>query len=295
MFLSYFVAERVTHEKFVEVPGGSLSAIIARFAESGIDVGAADKYLIRFLGEAKRGYIDMGGEDLTRLDFYFALIAGRQAYDEIALIPGETTLVLMDQIAEKLTLDPAKLLKSYRKFAPLEEGVLIPETYRVPKKIDEDALMNLLVQTAMKIHKDRAIKAFGSYDEKQWFRIVTIASIVQKEAASNGEMPLVASVIYNRLAKNMRLEMDGALNYGYYSHTRVTAQRIRADESDFNTYKKRGLPPIPVAIASTDAVNAALKPAETNYFYFVRSANDPTRHDFSTNYNDHLKNIRGEK
>ena len=58
----------------------------------------------------------------------------------------------------------------------------------------------------------------ASTTRKKWFKILTIASIIQKEAANDAEMPLVASVIYNRLDKGMRLQMDGTLNYGIYSH-----------------------------------------------------------------------------
>jgi UPF0755 protein len=131
------------------------------------------------------------------------------------------------------------------------------------------------------------------YDPKTWQRILTIASIIQKEAANRKEMPLVASVIYNRLKRKMRLQMDGTLNYGRYSHVRVTPRRIRDDNSTYNTYKHRGLPEAPVCNVSTAAIRAALHPAKTDYLYFFR--NDWGTHDFSKNYRKHLKKVQKKR
>lgn len=257
---------------------------------NGVDLNELDLWFIRALGMPKRGLIDIGEENASKLDFYLGLVGGKTAYDEIVLIPGETTVVALDLIAQKLNLNADLMRKIYDENAPLEEGVLIPDTYRIAKGAEEKEVVESLLKASMRLHKERAASHFGKYDEKSWFRIVTIASIVQKEAANNAEMPLVASVIYNRLKKNMRLQMDGTLNYGYFSHQKVTPQRIKSDSSDFNTYKKRGLPPFPVAMASLEAINAALNPAKSDYLYFVRGA-DGT-HNFSSNYRSHIRNIR---
>ncbi|GHS89137.1 aminodeoxychorismate lyase [Campylobacterota bacterium] len=297
IFLSYYLALRLENERFLRVPSGALKPIITQLGNDGVDLGTIDLWLIRFLGvflgAPKYGLIDIGDANTTRLDLYLALIHGKSAFDEITLIPGETTLVSIDAIAQKLVLNADKMRTIYYEKAPFDEGVLIPETYQIIKGSSEREAMISLIERSMKIHKDRAIKQFGVYDEREWFRIVTIASIVQKEAASNSEMPLVASVIYNRLKKNMRLQMDGTLNYGYFSHKKVTPERIKSDTSDFNTYKKRGLPPYPVALAGSEAIEAALNPAKSDYLYFVRG--DDGQHDFSENYREHLGNIHGKK
>ena len=94
-------------------------------------------------------------------------------------------------------------------------------------------------------------------------------------------MPIVSSVIDNRIAKNMPLQMDGSLNYGKYSHTRITPDRIRNDLSEFNTYKYSGIPHTPSGSVSIDAIKAAIKPAKTDYLYFMRNKNGT--HDFSAN------------
>ncbi|NOR56369.1 MAG: aminodeoxychorismate lyase, partial [Sulfurovum sp.] len=117
--------------------------------------------------------------------------------------------------------------------------------------------------------------------------------IIQKEAASEEEMPLVSSVIYNRLNKGMRLQMDGTLNYGKYSHMKVTPERIKNDETKFNTYKHKGLPSSPIGAVSLSAILAAIKPAKTDYLYFMK--NKEGVHDFSKSYKTHRKNIRNAR
>ena len=144
-----------------------------------------------------------------------------------------------------------------------------------------------------KKHKKKATKIFGEFDKNSWYRYLTIASIIQKESANKKEMPLVSSVIYNRLKKGMRLQMDGTLNYGKFSHIKVTPQRIKEDNSKYNTYKNRGLPPYPVSSISNEAIFAAIFPKKTSYLYFVRSSKGV--HVFSKTYKEHLRNIKRKK
>lgn len=113
---------------------------------------------------------------------------------------------------------------------------------------------------------------------------------MQKEAADIGEMPLVSAVIYNRLKAKMPLQMDGSLNYGEFSHSKVTPERIRNDKSVYNTYKNRGIPPYPVGSASLDAILATIRPANVDYLYFVRDRSTG-KHSFSKTYKEHIKNF----
>jgi UPF0755 protein len=103
-------------------------------------------------------------------------------------------------------------------------------------------------------------------------------------------MPIVSSVIHNRLKSGMKLQMDGTLNYGEYSNVKITAQRIKEDESSYNTYKVNGLPKDPVCAVSLDAIKAAIFPVKSDYLYFVRD-NSNGLHKFSKNYIAHVNNI----
>jgi len=103
-------------------------------------------------------------------------------------------------------------------------------------------------------------------------------------------MPIIASVIENRLNKGMKLQMDGTLSYGKYSHKTITSKRIRKDTSYYNTYIHGGIPPAPLCTVSIEALRAALHPKKTNYLYFM--LNKKGRHDFSASYKQHVKHIK---
>lgn len=104
-------------------------------------------------------------------------------------------------------------------------------------------------------------------------------------------MPIISSVIRNRLKKGMKLQMDGTLNYGKYSHEKVTPQRIRSDNSSYNTYKFSGIPKEAVCNVSFEAIKAAIFPAKTEYLYFVRDKKT-NKHIFTSTLKEHNKAIR---
>ncbi len=84
--------------------------------------------------------------------------------------------------------------------------------------------------------------------------------------------------------------MDGTLNYGKFSHVKVTPERIKNDKSTFNTYKHKGLPASPIGAVSISAIKAAIKPAKTTYLYFMK--NKDGVHDFSDTFKAHRKNVK---
>ncbi len=274
----------------VYLPAGTGTTIIAYLHEKGIDVNGIDRRLLPLFGYPQRGWIDIGRTKLTKADFLYRLTHAKAAMTRVTLIPGETRVLFFDQLSEKLGLDREKLEKAYRLYAPFPEGVIWPDTYYIPIGITEKDLIYYLVGRSMRRHRRLAEKFFGIYDEKKWFRYVTIASIVQKEAADESEMPIVSAVIYNRIKRGMPLQMDGALNYGKYSHVKVTRKRIEEDRSRFNTYKFAGLPPYPVGSVSLEAIKAAVKPADVDYLYFVKGREG--KHLFTKRYKTHLRNIK---
>ena len=288
--LVYYLNRPVLCNRIIHLPAGSGGMIIAYLKRSGVDVNALDGWLLRFFGYPQKGWIDMGKSRMKKGDFLYKLTHAKAALESVTLIPGETREIFFEQLSKRFGYDPKRLQKAYERYAPYPDGVIFPDTYRVPKGIGESHLLYYLVSRSMARHRRLAEKFFGKYDPKQWFRYVTIASIIQKEAADEEEMPLVASVIYNRLKKGMPLQMDGSLNYGRFSHIKVTAGRIRQDTSLFNTYKHKGLPPRPVGSVSLEAIKAAIKPAQTDFLYFVKGKNG--RHVFTNRYSDHLRVLR---
>jgi UPF0755 protein len=254
------------------------------------DVTKFDSLILRVIGSPQSGWINMATKETTKLEFLYKLTTAKAAMQDITLIPGETTYVFFQQLSSKLELDEMLLTKEYKKITPIAEGAFVPDTYKLPLGIEEGELVRLLLYNSLKQMKALSIKIFGTFNQKKWFHYVAIASVIQKESASVEEMPLVSSVIYNRIKRGMKLQMDGTLNYGKYSHIKITPKRIREDNSIYNTYKNSGVPQIPVCNVSMDAIKAAIFPAKTKYLYFMK--NKKGVHDFTSNYSTHLRNIR---
>ena len=279
--------------KTLLVPQGSVSNIITQLTKRGYMLSAIDKYMLVLMGKPQSGWIAIKHTDLNRIDFLHALVTGKAQMKKITLIPGETTILFLEEIASQLRLDVAKLEESLSSLSLYQEAGIYADTYSVPYGINEENVIKFLTLQSNKKYKTLSQNIYRNYDIKRWNRTLTIASIIQKEAANNQEMSLVSSVIFNRLKKGMPLQMDGTLNYGKYSHVKVTPKRIREDQSRFNTYKHKGLPPHPICSVSLAAIKAAVKPATTDYLYFMK--NTKGVHDFSSSYTKHRKNIKRAK
>jgi UPF0755 protein len=289
-FIFYFTQPIKTTET-VTLPKGSVTKVIEHLKEQGYPLTMFDTYLLAYgLKNPKSGTLHIGKGEMSRIDFLKKLSSAKEAIDVVTLIPGETRPIFLEELAKEHNLSYEELEKAYDLYANYKEAGILPETYHVPKHIKEEELIKILVEQTEKRYEKLAYEHYKIYNKKEWKRILTIASVIQKEAANNEEMPIVASVIYNRLKIDMALQMDGTLNYGKYSHIKVTPKRIREDKSGFNTYANKGLPPYPVASVSTEAIKAALNPKETNYLYFMK--NKDGVHDFTHSYNEHLRNIK---
>lgn len=286
----YYLNQPVRTQKVVFIPKGSINQIITQLYKRNYNVSKLDSILLRLIGSPQSGWIDMGSTYSVRGDFLYKLTTAKAALQNVTLIPGETTYIFLNQLADKLELDRDILQKEYSLQANIIEGALVPNTYKLPLGITEKELMRILIYNSKKQMQELSIKLFGTYNEKRWFHFVAIASVIQKESANIKEMPLVSSVIYNRIKKGMKLQMDGTLNYGKYSHIKITPKRIREDDSIYNTYKNRGIPEVPVCNVSFEAIKAAVFPAKTDYLYFMKSKSGG--HDFSRNYSTHLRNIK---
>src|SRR6266545_648553 len=116
-------------------------------------------------------------------------------------------------------------------------------------------------------------------------QLLTLASIIEKEAVDPTEMPLISAVFWNRLKREMPLQADPTVQYALgKDRLRLSREDLSVD-SPFNTYRRTGLPPGPIASPGRLAIQAAVRPASVNYLYFV--AMDERRHQFSATFADH--------
>ena len=169
------------------------------------------------------------------------------------------------------------------------EGYLLPGTYNVEPDMDESGLTKAMLGQFTKNRRakyDARLKASG----KTWHEILTLASMIEKEAVAPAERPVIASVFYNRLARGMRLQSDPTSVYG----VRAFAGKVtRADilrPSPYNTYLNEGLPPGPIGNPGDSAIEAALTPVRTSYLYFV--ARQDGSHQFSTTLVEHNRAVQ---
>lgn len=169
------------------------------------------------------------------------------------------------------------------------EGFLFPTTYHFSKGLPHDKVAQHMVQEFR-----RSVEpAFKKADQKRFTlkQLVTLASIVQREAAVIDEMPMIAAVYLNRLDIRKKLEADPTVQYAMGRDTGHWFKNLRHKHlkisSPYNTYRNYGLPPGPICSPGLDAMKAVLSPARTKAIYFV--ADNTGRHTFSRTLAEHLK------
>lgn len=173
------------------------------------------------------------------------------------------------------------------------EGFLFPDTYRAPPNTPAKDLLELMLQDfGGRVPLATRQNPPAGYN---FYQVLIIASIVEREAAVDEERPIIASVYYNRLKQNppLPLEADPTVQYAIGQEPNWWPQLQPQDlkrESRYNTYLHPGLPPGPICNPSLKSIQAALNPAQTDYLYFV--AKGDGTHAFARTYEEHLANIR---
>ena len=168
------------------------------------------------------------------------------------------------------------------------EGYLFPDTYFLPKGIKLQDIPKKMVQRYQTVFSDsyrKRAKELG-FTEHQ---IITMASIIEKEAKVSSERKLISAVYYNRLKQGMKLQADPTAVYGTKAWiTKVTKDDLKR-RSPYNTYLHKGLPPGPIANPGEGAIIAALYPEKVDYLFFV--AQGDGSHYFSKDFGSHEKAI----
>lgn len=168
------------------------------------------------------------------------------------------------------------------------EGFLFPDTYLVPRTVTAKQLVTLQLDAFNKLW-DGGRKDLAAQRKLNALQVVTIASMIEREARFDEDRPMVASVIYNRLAAGWPLQIDATVLYakGVWQST-VTLDDLKI-QSPYNTYLHPGLPPGPIANPGLKAIDAALKPAQTDYFFYL---SDPQGHNHYAKTNDEFNQLK---
>lgn len=181
------------------------------------------------------------------------------------------------------------------------EGLFFPDTYRFTRGTSD---RTILVQAHARLERELADAWAHRASELPLdspYQALILASLVEKETASAEERPLIAGVFVNRLRKGMRLQTDPSVIYGIgVKFDGNLRRRDLVNDTPYNTYARKGLPPTPIALVGRAALEAAVNPANTDALYFVATGRGDGRHFFSStlaahnrNVSRHLANLRG--
>jgi UPF0755 protein len=164
------------------------------------------------------------------------------------------------------------------------EGYLYPDTYDFPPLIGADAVIRKRLQT----FESKVYDRIGRPTDLA--RIVKVASLVELEAGTDEDRPMIAGVIYNRLRKNMPLEIDAGIMYALGKWKRLHFKDYKNVKSPYNLYLNKGLPPTPICSPSFKSIAAATHPSRHEFLYYVALPNGQSL--FSKTFAEHRKKIK---
>lgn len=286
-------------ERFIEIPRGMpVSAIARELAANGVIRVPLQFLLVRAARPSatlQAGEYRFAGplsawrvlDRIARGDIYFF---------EFTVAEGSNLFDIADSLEAQGIISREKFLRAaedpslIRDLAPEArtlEGFLFPSTYRLTHSTTAEDLCKRMTDTFR-----REWRKLGS-PQADPRRVVTLASLIEKETGVEEERPLVASVFTNRLARGMRLDCDPTTIYASLLEHRyrgIIRQSDLNSKNPYNTYQNAGLPPGPIANPGARALAAALSPAQTNYLFFVAKSDGPGHH-FSATMGEHEKAV----
>lgn len=286
--------------KYIEISRGSApSTVVRRLADEGVIKHEWPLMLyMKFTGAGSRlkageyafpspispigvlRKLELGEQRTMRL----TIIEGWTRWDIANAMTRIPEFHLSDADEALKLMNDVSLIKSIDPQATNLEGYLYPDTYEFPPGTSADSVIEMMVKRFIKEWTPNASRAQAlNLTPRQ---IVTTASLIETEAKLSEERPLVASVIYNRIQRNMPLGVDSTVIYAskLAGKWRNDGKVYKSDvdrNSPYNTRLHVGLPPGPIASSGASSLQAALNPSQTGYLYYVR---DPARNDGAHNF-----------
>ena len=301
------------HGQYVEIArGSSPAAVINKLADEGIIKHRLPLTLYLKLtsngSQLKAGEYDFPSP-ISPLGVFARLREGEQRLTRLTIVEGWTRWDIANamykipelQLAEPTSalplMDNVSLISDLDPKAANLEGYLFPDTYDFPPDTKPAEIIAIMVKRFRKEWKPEWAERAKAMDLSPR-EVVTIASLIETEAKLREDRPLIASVIYNRLNKQIALAVDSTVIYAskLEGKWRNDGKVYRSDverRSPYNTRLHSGLPPGPIAAPGRSSLEAALNPAQTDYIYYVREpSRDDGKHNFYSNSNDFEAGVR---
>jgi UPF0755 protein len=288
-------------ETFVEIlPGTPTMQIAAELKQQGL---IRSKYAFEAARLAKGGTLKAGEyrfDHPVKMSEVYGRLERGDVYTLTLTIPEGSNLFDIAQRIEAANLGTKErflaearadvsLIADLDPGAASLEGYLFPDTYHFERRATPKQMVTAMVKRFRQEAATLGLRA-------NYHRVVTVASLVERETPVDAERPLVASVFENRLAKEMPLATDPSVIYaalldGRYRGT-IYASDLQAD-SPYNTYRYAGLPPGPICNPGMASLKAAMNPARTDYLYFVAASADPSgKSRFSATLEEHAHDVK---
>lgn len=216
----------------------------------------------------------------------------------LTIVNGWTTNQVLTALASDSNLDQTLVNQSNTALlqalnAPENnlEGLLYPDTYFFTWGNTDISVLKIAYQKMQTVLQNDWNNRAPNLPYQNAYQALIVASLIEKETSVDSEKPIIASVIINRLAKNMRLQIDPTVQYGLdKTFGGIITKKDLDTKTPYNTYLIDGLPPTPICMPSQSSIFAALHPAKTDYLYYVSTGNGG--HNFSKTYAEHLIQVK---
>jgi UPF0755 protein len=294
-------ADPATGDVLYEVPPkASLAALSQDLHDKGLIPNAqAFRLFLRLSRQDKKiraGYFYVRPSNSV-LEMTWKLTSGKMATQTVTIPEGKASWEIYSILKAKFPLDSLKFdsLVHSAEFAralglrsPDLEGYLFPETYVLPWKVTERDVLKVMAKRFLAVEREFDLDApmYKKYGERGW---VTLASIVEKEAAVPQEQDPIAGVFWNRLNQGWSLGADPTVRFAVRKPTGPLLVSDLNCDSPYNTRKFTGLPPGPICNPGRGALRAALRPMKTDKMYFVAKDDGSREHFFSVDNQDHMR------
>nr|WP_312213027.1 endolytic transglycosylase MltG [Clostridioides sp.] len=297
----------------VEIPSGSsISSIAKVLADKEL---IKNEFLFKLVAKTNNEYSNvkagtyMINQSYSNNDILDLLVLGKvhNVGTKIVVPEGATSkeiiATLVDknlgekEVFESLIKDPKQFSKDFT-FLKEDglttlEGFLYPATYYFEEgKVSEKDIIKSMLARFDNIYNDK-IKSDREKSKKSLKDIMSMASIIEKEAVLDKDRPIISSVFYNRLKIGMPLQSDATIQYIFNERKKIVTYADLKIDSPYNSYKNKGLPPTPIANPGVKSIEAAISPAKSDYLYFVAKVDGGNN--YSKTYEEHLKYVKEYK
>lgn len=254
-------------------------------------------YLRGISNKLKSGEYELS-TDMTPLEIMEKLYKGEIVYYKITIPEGYNIKNIANLLEKNELINKEKFisLTQDREFlsslgikAISLEGYLFPDTYYFSKGMTEEEIINKMIESLNNLFTEKLQKRLQDLNFTI-HKILTLASLIEKEAQIDSERKLVSAVFHNRLKSNMLLQSDPTVIYALEDFDGNLKKQDLSYDSPYNTYLYPGLPPTPIANPGTDSIMAALYPADVDYLYFVSKNNG--EHHFSSTFKEHNEAVK---